>query len=78
MSSAYTVSGAVSGFGPLTGRYAQSADQSLAAYALLMTGCLPVIAGFFMIWKSQWGNRLATPAAGYTLIGFFGPVVALT
>ncbi|KAI9698809.1 MAG: hypothetical protein M1836_003919 [Candelina mexicana] len=30
-----------------------------------------------MIWKSTWTHRAATPVAGYTIIGFFGPVVSL-
>ena len=30
-----------------------------------------------MIWRSTWTHRAATPVAGYTLIGFFGPVVSL-
>jgi hypothetical protein len=37
-----------------------------------------VIAGFVMIWKSSWGHKPVTPVAGYSLIGFFGPVVGLT
>lgn len=31
-----------------------------------------------MIWKSSWGHKPVTPVAGYSLIGFFGPVVSLT
>jgi len=30
-----------------------------------------------MIWKSAWTHRAATPIVGYTIIGFFGPVVSL-
>ena len=30
-----------------------------------------------MIWRSSWTHRAATPVAGYTIIGFFGPVVSL-
>ena len=30
-----------------------------------------------MIWRSSWTHRAATPIAGYTIIGFFGPVVSL-
>lgn len=30
-----------------------------------------------MIWRSSWSHRAPTPVAGYTLIGFFGPVVSL-
>lgn len=45
---------------------------------LLIFCCLPVIAGFIIIWKSEWGYRPAAPVAGYSIIGFFGPVVGLT
>ncbi|KAL3298246.1 putative MFS transporter [Colletotrichum asianum] len=46
----------------------------------------PVIAGFVTIWKSEWGVRPVAllglrpvaPVVGYSLIGFFGPVVSLT
>ena len=31
-----------------------------------------------MIWKSSWGHKPITPVAGYSLLGFFGPVVSLT
>ncbi|CAI6341412.1 unnamed protein product [Periconia digitata] len=105
MASAYTVNGAVSGFGPLiVSTFGYTSLQSIlfqfplgavCAVGIPLTGwicsryrnmrikllvacCLPVIAGFVMIWKSQWGNRPITPVAGYSLIGFFGPVVALT
>lgn len=44
---------------------------------LLVLCCLPVIAGCIMIWKSSWSYHAPTPVAGYTLIGFFGPVVSL-
>ncbi len=30
-----------------------------------------------MIWKSTWSRHAATPVVGYTIIGFFGPVVSL-
>lgn len=40
--------------------------------------CLPVIAGFVIIWKSEWGYRPVAPVVGYSIIGFFGPVVGLT
>lgn len=43
----------------------------------LIICCLPVIAGFAMIWKSSWGVKPVTPVAGYSLLGFFGPVVGL-
>lgn len=44
---------------------------------LLILCCLPVIAGCAMIWRSSWTRRAAAPVAGYTIIGFFGPVVSL-
>jgi sugar phosphate permease len=44
---------------------------------MLVLCCLPVIAGFVMIWKSEWSYHAATPVVGYTIIGFFGPVVSL-
>ncbi|PVH93435.1 MFS general substrate transporter [Periconia macrospinosa] len=105
MASAYTVNGAVSGFGPLiVSTFGYSSLESIlfqfplgavCAVGIPLTGwlcskyrnvripiliacCLPVIAGFIMIWKSEWGNRPVTPVAGYSMIGFFGPVVGLT
>lgn len=45
---------------------------------LLILCCLPVIAGFVIIWKSEWGHRPAAPVVGYSIVGFFGPVVSLT
>ncbi|KAL4783713.1 major facilitator superfamily domain-containing protein [Aspergillus varians] len=105
MAAAYTVNGAVSGFGPLivsTFGYSSLASilfqfplGGLSAVGIITTGwlcsryrnirvislvlcCLPVIAGFVMIWKSTWGHKPITPVAGYSLIGFFGPVVSLT
>lgn len=124
MAAAYTVNGAVSGFGPLivstfgwvsfirlgglSSRLTRvynswsTLDSILLQFPLggvvfifiLLTGylsskianirlillvlcCLPVIAGCAMIWRSTWTHRAATPIAGYTLIGFFGPVVSL-
>lgn len=44
---------------------------------LLVACCLPVIAGCALIWKSQWGYQPAVPVVGYSLTGFFGPVVCL-
>lgn len=44
---------------------------------VLIICCLPVMAGFVIIWKSSWGVRPVAPVVGYSLIGFFGPVVAL-
>ncbi|KAL4920621.1 major facilitator superfamily domain-containing protein [Aspergillus aurantiobrunneus] len=105
MAAAYTVNGAVSGFGPLiVSTFGYSSLESilfqfplggLSAFGIISTGwlssryrnirvlllilcCLPVIAGFVMIWKSSWGHQPVTPVAGYSLIGFFGPVVGLT
>ncbi|KAJ5403840.1 MFS general substrate transporter [Penicillium cosmopolitanum] len=105
MISAYTVNGAVSGFGPLiVSTFGYSTLESIlfqfplggiAGIGIIGTGwlcskyrnirvlslvicCLPVIAGFIMIWKSDWGYKPAVPVAGYSLLGFFGPVVALT
>ncbi|KAF7555916.1 hypothetical protein G7Z17_g1795 [Cylindrodendrum hubeiense] len=105
MASAYTVNGAVSGFGPLivaTFGYS-SLEAILFQFPLgavcavgiplsgwlcsrykniriptLLLSCLPVIAGFAIIWKSEWGHRPVAPVVGYSLIGFFGPVVSLT
>jgi MFS family permease len=104
MSTAYTVNGAVSGFGPLivstfgwttldsilwqfplgaivlifilvTG-YVSSRKTGLIIPQLVLCS-LPVIAGCAMIWKSTWSYRAAPPVVGYTIIGFFGPVVSL-
>jgi MFS family permease len=44
---------------------------------MLITCCLPVIAGCIIIWKSEWGYKPAAPVVGYALTGFFGPVVSL-
>ncbi|KAH8816649.1 major facilitator superfamily domain-containing protein [Xylogone sp. PMI_703] len=104
MASAYTVNGAVSGFGPLivsTFGYS-TLDSILFQFPLgficlifiLITGylctifrnirilllilnCLPVIAGCAMIWRASWFHHAAAPVVGYTIIGFFGPVVSL-
>ncbi|PLB48599.1 MFS general substrate transporter [Aspergillus steynii IBT 23096] len=105
MAAAYTVNGAVSGFGPLiVSTFGYSSLESilfqfplggLSAVGIILTGwlcsrfpstrvisllvcCLPVIAGFAMIWKSTWGYQPVVPVVGYSLIGFFGPVVSLT
>ncbi|KAI4268911.1 MAG: hypothetical protein LQ337_007575 [Flavoplaca oasis] len=104
MAAAYTVNGAVSGFGPLiVSTFGYTTLESillqfplggLVFVFVLLTGyfssrirninlillilcCLPVIAGCAMIWKSDWYPRAPTPVAGYTIIGFFGPVVFL-
>ncbi|KAI1274250.1 putative MFS transporter [Xylaria sp. FL0933] len=105
MGSAYTVNGAVSGFGPLiVSTFGYSPLESIlfqfplgavCAVGIPLTGylcsryrnmriltliacCLPVIAGYVIIWKSSWGYRPVAPVAGYSIIGFFGPVVGLT
>ncbi len=104
MAGAYTVNGAVSGFGPLiVSTFGYTTLESIlfqfplgavVFVFILLTGylssripnirilllilcCLPVIAGCAVIWKSTWNHRPATPVVGYTLIGFFGPVVSL-
>lgn len=104
MASAYTVNGAVSGFGPLivsTFGYS-TLDSILFQFPLggicfifiLLTGylssripnirifllilcCFPVIAGCALIWRSSWHHHAASPVVGYSIIGFFGPVVSL-
>ncbi|KAF2972329.1 hypothetical protein GQX73_g1272 [Xylaria multiplex] len=106
MGSAYTVNGAVSGFGPLiVSTFGYTPLESIlfqfplgavCAVGIPLTGwlcsryrnlrivtlvacCLPVIAGYVVIWKSDWAHpRPVAPVAGYSLIGFFGPVVGLT
>lgn len=103
MAAAYTVNGAVSGFGPLiVSTFGYSSLDSIlfqfplgaiSAVGITLTGwicshrniriplliacCAPVIAGFIIIWKSEWGYRPAAPVVGYSIIGFFGPVVGL-
>lgn len=104
MAAAYTVNGAVSGFGPLivttfgyTTREAilfQFPLGGICFIFILLTGflssripniriillvmcCLPVIAGFVIIWKSKWPHHPVAPLIGYAIVGFFGPVVSL-
>ncbi|KAL9104592.1 MAG: hypothetical protein Q9163_000457 [Psora crenata] len=104
MAAAYTVNGAVSGFGPLiVSTFGYTTLESILLQFplggvcfvfILLTGwlssripnirlilligcCLPVIAGCAMIWRSAWTHRAVAPVAGYTIIGFFGPVVSL-
>ncbi|KAJ0311624.1 hypothetical protein Brms1b_008215 [Colletotrichum noveboracense] len=61
---------------PLTG-WLCSKYRNIRIITLIVC-TLPVIAGFFTIWKSEWGVRPVAPVVGYSLIGFFGPVVSLT
>ena len=69
--------GAICAIGiPLTG-YICMRYRNLRIPTLILC-CLPVIAGYVIIWKSSWGVRPAAPVAGYSIIGFFGPVVGLT
>ncbi|KAI1197887.1 putative MFS transporter [Nemania serpens] len=105
MGSAYTVNGAVSGFGPLiVSTFGYSSLESIlfqfplgavSAVGIPLAGwvcsrrrdlriptlvlcCLPVLAGYVLIWKSTWGGgRPVAPVVGYSLVGFFGPVVSL-
>lgn len=105
MGSAYTVNGAVTGFGPLiVSTFGWSSLQSILLQfplggicvivvlgcgwassripnirlLLLISNCLPVIAGCAMIWKSNWTYHAAVPVAGYSIIGTFGAVGSLT
>lgn len=59
----------------LTG-YLSSRIRNICLIQLILC-CFPVIAGCIMIWKSDWYHHAPTPVAGYTIIGFFGPVVFL-
>jgi predicted MFS family arabinose efflux permease len=68
--------GGISAFGIVGTGYLCSRFRNIRIISLVLC-CLPVIAGFVMIWKSSWGHRPVTPVAGYSLIGFFGPVVGL-
>ncbi|KAH8171457.1 major facilitator superfamily protein [Sarocladium implicatum] len=104
MASAYTVNGAISGFGPLiVATFGFTATEAIllqfplgaiCAIGIPLTGyitskfrnlrilililcCLPVIAGYVIIWQTEWGVRPAAPVVGYTIVGFFGPVVGL-
>ncbi|KAI8271136.1 hypothetical protein K4K58_000011 [Colletotrichum sp. SAR11_239] len=61
---------------PLTG-WLCSKYRNIRIITLIVC-TLPVIAGFVTIWKSEWGVRPVAPVVGYSLIGFFGPVVSLT
>ncbi|KAF0325105.1 major facilitator superfamily transporter [Colletotrichum asianum] len=69
--------GAICAIGiPLTG-WLCSKYRNIRIITLIIC-TLPVIAGFVTIWKSEWGVRPVAPVVGYSLIGFFGPVVSLT
>ena len=41
------------------------------------SGLIGGMAGCAMIWKCDWYHRAAAPVVGYSIIGFFGPVVSL-
>lgn len=45
--------------------------------ATIIVCSLIVIAGCIMIWKSTWTHHAPTPLAGFSIIGFFGPVTSL-
>ncbi|KAF4838546.1 putative transporter [Colletotrichum tropicale] len=84
MASGYTVNassskfplGAICAIGiPLTG-WLCSKYRNIRIITLIVC-TLPVIAGFVIIWKSEWGVRPVAPVVGYSLIGYFGPVVSL-
>ncbi|KAG9522718.1 allantoate transport protein, partial [Aureobasidium melanogenum] len=104
MGCAYTVNGAVAGFGPLiVSTFGWNTLQSILLQfpvggiswlGILLAGfiplyirnvrifilvlcCLPVIVGCALIWKAHWTHHAAAPVVGYSIIGFFGPVVSL-
>ncbi|KAK1724908.1 hypothetical protein CaCOL14_001855 [Colletotrichum acutatum] len=104
MASAYTMNGAVSGFGPLiVSTFGYTSLQSIlfqfplgglcflvilatgylgtrytnVRIIMLVTCCLPVIAGCALIWRSDWTHHAAAPVVGYSITGFFGGVVSL-
>ncbi|KAJ5893244.1 MFS general substrate transporter [Penicillium taxi] len=68
--------GGLSGVGIVFTGWLCSRYRNIRIISLLIC-CLPVIAGFAMIWKSTWGHKPVTPVVGYSLLGFFGPVVGL-
>lgn len=45
---------------------------------IVMLACLPTMAAFIIIWKSHWSNHAAAPVIGYSLMGFFSPVVSMS
>ncbi|KAM7211427.1 Major facilitator superfamily domain containing protein [Rhypophila decipiens] len=103
MGSAYTINGAITGFGPLivsTFNYTphqaillQFPLGGLGFVLMILTGwlgtryrdirlimiglgCLPVIAGCVIVWKSEWDPvHAVTPVIGYTMVGSFFPLV---
>lgn len=68
--------GAISALGMTLLGWLCSRRRGLRIPSLVLC-CLPVIAGYIIIWKSSWGHRPAAPVVGYSLLGFFGPVVGL-
>lgn len=68
--------GGLSGVGILATGWLGSKFKNIRIILLILC-CLPTIAGFAMIWKSTWGVKPVTPVAGYSILGFFGPVVGL-
>ena len=44
---------------------------------IVVVACLPTMAAFIIIWKSQWSSHAAAPVVGYSLMGFFSPVVSM-
>ncbi|CAK7214997.1 hypothetical protein SCUCBS95973_002326 [Sporothrix curviconia] len=44
---------------------------------IVVVACLPTMAAFIIIWKSRWSNHAAAPVVGYSLMGFFSPVVSM-
>lgn len=69
--------GALSAIGITLSGWLCSRYRNIRTISLILC-CLPVIAGFVMIWKSTWGHKPVTPVAGYSMLGFFGPVVSIT
>ncbi|KIH86274.1 MFS transporter [Sporothrix brasiliensis 5110] len=45
---------------------------------IVMLACLPTMAAFIIIWKSHWSSHAAAPVVGYSLMGFFSPVVSMS
>lgn len=68
--------GAISAFGIVLAGFVTSKVKNLRIPLLLLC-CLPVIAGYVIIWQTEWGIRPPAPVVGYSIVGFFGPVVGL-